>query len=114
MKKILFILSLALLFVMCDSGKESDKQGGKAEARNFCKIQEKYAGGSLKEYRLEGIRLEEWATLDSIWKIHFDVPGIEKYLSDQSEATIIILMDTTMNTREDLLSAIEKRGGICK
>lgn len=113
MKKVLFILSIALLFIMCDGGKEK-KETTTKETQSLCKIQEKNAGGSLKEFRFEGIGLREDATSDSIWMIHFDVPGIEKYSSDLSESLVIVVLDTTMNTKEELLAAIEKRGGICQ
>ena len=100
MKKFGFILIalLMILFVSCK----------KRQTPPEPVIKEKEG---LVTYRYKVSGLEDTIISDSIWKIIFQLDGIEKLILSQNDSTAVFTVEPELVNNELLMEEIEKRGG---
>ena len=72
-------------------------------------IQEKEG---LITYKYKVVGLEDSVISDSIWRIIFQVEGIEKMVLSQDDSTAVFTVDPALVSNDYLMEEIEKRGGL--
>lgn len=65
----------------------------------------------LVSYKYKIIGLEDSIISDSIWRIIFQVEGIEKMILSQDDSTAVFTVEPDLVSNELLMEEIEKRGG---
>ena len=100
MKK-LGILFITLVVILAYSCKQKKTQPDPV-------IQEKEG---LVTYKFKLVGLEDSLISDSIWRIIFQVPGIEKMILSQDDSTAVFTVEPELVNNELLMKEIEKRGG---
>jgi hypothetical protein len=101
MKK-LGILLLTLGIMLASSCKQKTSQKETV-------IQEKEG---LITYKYKVVGLEDSVISDSIWRIIFQVEGIEKMVLSQDDSTALFTVDPALVSNDNLMEEIEKRGGL--
>jgi len=101
MKK-LGILFLALALVLASSCKKRTSQTETV-------VSEKEG---LVTYRYKVVGLEDSVISDSIWRMIFQLEGIEKMILSQDDSTAVFTVEPELINNELLMAEIENRGGI--
>ncbi len=65
----------------------------------------------LVSYKYKVVGLEDSIISDSIWRIIFQVEGIEKMILSQDDSTAVFTVEPELVNNELLMEEIEKRGG---
>ena len=65
----------------------------------------------LVSYKYKIVGLEDSLISDSIWRIIFQVEGIEKMILSQDDSTALFTVEPDLVNNELLVKEIEKRGG---
>jgi hypothetical protein len=104
MKKIFFVFMFALLIAAC-TGSKKDKQAGEdtmteGTSKQFVTYQYKVAG------------LQDSVVSDSIWRIIFQVGGIDKLVLSRDDSMAIFTVDPDSVDNALLEKEIVSRGGI--
>ncbi len=100
MKK-LGILFLALALVLASSCKKRTSQ-------TEIVVPEKEG---LVTYRYKVVGLEDSTISDSIWRMIFQLEGIEKMILSQDDSTAVFTVEPELVNNELLMEEIESRGG---
>ena len=100
MKK-LGLIFIAFGLILASSCKQKTKQSEPI-------IQEKEG---LVSYKYKVVGLEDSIISDSIWRIIFQVEGIEKMILSQDDSTALFTVEPDLVSNELLIEEIEKRGG---
>jgi hypothetical protein len=102
MRKLLFILLIATWAVAC-TGKKNKNQSDTSES-------EKAKEMVTYKYKING--LQDSIISDSIWRIIFQVDGVDKLILSKSDSSAIFTVDPTLVDNQLLKTEIAKRGGV--
>jgi hypothetical protein len=103
MKKIFILIFFAAWAVACTGKKERP-------AGEIPMTSEQDSGLVTFSYKVDG--LNDSVVSDSIWRIIFQVEGVEKLILSKNDSTAVFTVDTTLITSELIKNEIAKRGGI--
>ena len=103
MKKLLFIFGVTLFIVACTGikkDKSTDEEAGMETANTEL---------VTYQYKIDG--LQDSIVSDSIWRIIFQMDGVDKLIISRDDSTAIFTVDPELVTNEILEKEIESRGG---
>ena len=103
MKNIWLLLGLTILIASC-AGKKKEQPAEEAITI------EQNAG--LITYKYKVARLEDTIISDSIWRIIFQVDGIDKLVLSRDDSIAIFTVDPELVSNELLREEITRRGGV--
>lgn len=103
MKKIWLLLGLALIIAAC-AGKKKEEPAEEAVTL------EEDAGLITYKYKVAG--LQDTLISDSIWRIIFQVDGIDKLILSRDDSIAIFTVDPELVSNELLRDEITRRGGV--
>jgi hypothetical protein len=102
MKKLFYVFIVALIFAAC-TGKK-DKAAGEVDQ------QQQAAQLVTYQYKIDG--LQDSIISDSIWRIIFQVEGIDKMVLSRDDSTAVFTVNPELVTSEQLKKEIASRGGV--
>lgn len=102
MRKIFFVLLIAIWAIACTGKKSKDVNG--APDTDQAKEMVTY------KYKIDG--LQDSAISDSIWRIIFQVEGVDKLILSKSDSSAVFTVDPNMVDNQLLKTEIKKRGGV--
>jgi len=100
MKKYFIVFLIAASAIACTVNKKDKTSGDVVKEDN-----------GMVSYRFVVDGLNDSVTADSIWKIIFQVEGVDKLIISKDDSTTIITVDPALVSNELLRREIEKRGG---
>lgn len=103
MKKTIFIFTIALLMIACSGGNKENKT--EKESR----IETQDEGLVSYTYKING--LQDSIIADSIWRIIFQVEGINKLVLSRDDSVAVFEVDAKLVSNELLEEEIVSRGG---
>ncbi len=103
MKKIGFIVLIAIWAIAC-TGKKQEKQN------ETITLPDQKEGMVTYKYKVDG--LQDSAISDSIWRIIFQVEGVDKLILSKSDSSAIFTVDPKLVNNDMLKDEIARRGGV--
>ncbi|MBN1596876.1 MAG: hypothetical protein JW894_01145 [Bacteroidales bacterium] len=103
MKKLCLIVLAVITLAACNIGKKDKSEAGTIA------IQEP---DGLVSYKYKVIGLQDSIITDSIWKIIFQVEGVDKLILSKTDCTAVFTVDPELITNELLVKEITERGGV--
>ena len=104
MKKFWILLILTVMIAAC-SGSKKDKSPAKDEVTS-----EQNADLVTYKYKIDG--LQDTIIADSIWRIIFQVEGIDKLVISRDDSMAVFTVDPELVNNELLRNEITRRGGV--
>ncbi len=102
MKKIYVLLVLVLMLASC-SGNRKDKT-----VKEPATEQDR----GMITYKFKVVGLQDSAISDSIWRIIFQVDGIDKLILSRDDSVAVFTVDPELVSNELLRDEIARRGGV--
>ena len=103
MKKIWIIIGLVLVLGAC-SGNRKDKSKEETSSAN------QNTGLITYKFKVEG--LQDSIVSDSIWRIIFQVEGIDKLVLSRDDSVAVFTVDPKLVSNQLIRDEISKRGGV--
>lgn len=104
MKKFWFILSFAVLMATCTGNKKDKSKGEDA-------IQVEQNNGFVTyKFKVDG--LQDSVISDSIWRIIFQMEGVDKLILSRDDSVAVFTVDPELVSNQLIRDEISKRGGV--
>ena len=97
MKKLWILLALSLAVACGISGSK--------------KVIEMKTGKNLVNYKFKVDGLQDSTLSDTIWKMIFQVKGIDKLIISKTDSSVLFSVNDSLLNQQKLMTEIEKRGG---
>jgi hypothetical protein len=99
MKKLFYILFIAIWAIAC-TGKKTENNTAADQAAEMVTYKYKVSG------------LQDSIIADSVWRIIFQVEGVDKLIISKSDCTASFTVDPKLVDSELLVKEITKKGGV--
>jgi hypothetical protein len=103
MRKLVFILFIAIWAIACNG-----KKNNQPVENQMTTDQDK----GLVTYKYKVVGLQDSLVSDSIWKIIFQLNGVDKLILSKNDSSAVFTVDPILVSNDSLKSEITRRGGV--